>query len=190
MYKSNEIKKNRGEYFCSILYLLSMLIKEFEKKIGKVLKKNCFVLGLDTATKTGWTVLKTTKKKIYFTHGTFKVDTKDTNFKYNEIIDIFQKLIQPKQQVVIEDTFYRFNPAMFRMISRIGAIAYTIAHLKGCEVSYIFATTARKNLGLKGNGKKEEVQAEFLRMTNIKEIDNDIIDSIILALNGALEKLI
>lgn len=167
-----------------------MLITEFEKKIGRPLKRNITVLGLDTATKTGWTLLKTTKKKITFKYGTFKVNVKDTNFKYNEIIDIFQELIKPEYKVVIEDTFYRFNPAMFRLISRIGGIAYTIAHLKKCEVNYIFATSARKLLGLKGNGKKEDVQAEFLRMTDIKEVDNDIVDSCILALTGALQTLV
>jgi len=167
-----------------------LLITEFEKKIGRPLKRNITVLGLDTATKSGWCILKTTKKNITFKYGTFRVETKETYSKYNEVIRLFQELIQPNHKVVIEDTFFRFNPRMYCMISRIGAIAYTIAHLKGCEVEYILATSARCRLGLKGNGKKEDIQAEFLRMTDIKELDNDIVDAAILAVGGAIEKLI
>lgn len=167
-----------------------MLISEFEKRIGRSIKKNVVVLGLDTATKTGFCVLKTTKKKIDFTLGSFKVEAKETGVRYNEVIDFFQRLIQPNQIVVVEDTFFRFNPKMFSLISRIGGIAYTIAHLKGCPVSYLYATTARKNLGLKGNGKKEEIQEAFKKMIGFEIEDNDACDAMILAVNGALDKLI
>jgi len=167
-----------------------MLVTDFEKKIGRPLKRNITVLGLDTASKSGFCVLKLTKKKLTYKLGTFKVDTKDTNFRYNGIIDFFQELIKPEYKVVIEDTFFRFNPRMYCMISRIGAIAYTLAHLKGCEVDYLYCTSARKSLGLKGNGKKADVQADFKRMIGIEIEDNDACDAMILAISGALAKLI
>jgi Holliday junction resolvasome RuvABC endonuclease subunit len=168
-----------------------MLIKDVEKKLGKTLKRNHKVLGLDTASKTGWCLLTTTKKELTVEYGFIKVNTTDKYFKYNEIIKFFQELIQPDYQVVIEDTFFRFNPAMFRLISRIGAIAYTLAHLKGCKAEYIFATTARSRIGLKGNAKKAIIQEEFKKMLGLEELkDEDIIDSYILAYNGLFENLV
>ena len=122
--------------------------------------------------------------------GFFSVKTKNRYFKYNEIIDIFSNVIKPEYDVIIEDTFFRFNPAMFRMISRIGAIAYTIAHLRGCpSVEYMPAVTARKNLGLPSNKKKIEVHKAFIEMMKEKITDEDIIDAEILALNGLVDSI-
>lgn len=166
-----------------------MKIEKLEQQLGRPIKRNIAVLGLDTASRTGYCILKTTKKELTLDYGIIHINTKDNYFKYNEIIKIFQDLIKPEYKVIIEDTFFRFNPAMFRLISRIGAIAYTLAHLKGCSTEYIFATTARKKIGLKGNGKKSEVQTEFLLRTNLKIQDNDVIDAVILAFVGALDNI-
>ena len=163
-----------------------MKIELIEQRLGKPIKRNVEVLGIDTASRTGWCLLKTTKKELTIDYGVVHINTKDTYFKYNEIIKVFFEIIKPEHNVVVEDTFFRFNPAMFRLISRIGAIAYTLAHLKGCNVQYLYATTARKNLGLKGNGKKQEVQAEFKKKIELEIEDNDVVDAIILAFNGAL----
>jgi Holliday junction resolvasome RuvABC endonuclease subunit len=165
-----------------------MQIKDFEHKLGFKLKRNVSVLGLDTASKTGWCLLKTTNKKIKIDYGFIKVDTKNIDFKYKEIIKLFNEIIKSEYKVVIEDTFFRFNPAMFRLISRIGGIAYTLAYLKGCDVNYIFATTARSKIGLKGNAKKEQIQEEFKKKLNFTLEDEDIIDAMILALVGLKEE--
>jgi Holliday junction resolvasome RuvABC endonuclease subunit len=164
-----------------------MTIKTLEKKLAKSVKKDITVLGLDTASRTGWCKITIDKKNVKFDYGFIDIDTKNRYFKYNEIIDFLYKLIQPGYKVIVEDTFYRFNPAMFRLISRIGAIAYTLAYLDGCSPRYMLATTARKNLGIKGNCKKEEVSQYLKDKFGLNIKDNDIGDAIVLALCGVLE---
>lgn len=166
-----------------------MKINILEKKLKIKILKNKIVLGIDTASRTGWCLLTTNNETLYKDMGFINIKTKNKYFKYNEIIDIFSNLIKPEYDIIIEDTFFRFNPAMFRMISRIGAIAYTIAHLKGCKnVEYMPAVTARKNLGLPSNKKKKEVHEAFIKIMKSKVTDEDIIDAEILALNGLVNK--
>ena len=154
---------------------LALRIEEIEKSFDRKIKRNTVVLGIDTASTTGWAILSTEKDLLYIDYGTIKVDAKNRYFKYNEIIDIFSNLIKEEYNVIVEDTFLKMfkikgksvmscNPAMFRMISRIGAIAYTIAHLRGCNVIYMGASTARKNLGIKGNAKKADAHLHFHKM--------------------------
>ncbi len=164
-----------------------MKIKTIEKKLNIKIKKNVKVLGIDTASRTGWCILTTSDTHIKKEVGFIKVSSKNRYFKYNELVELFYNIIKPGYHVVIEDTFFRFNPAMFKMISRIGAIAYTIAHLKGCDVEYLMATSARKRLGLPSNKKKKEVHEAFIKLIKTKVTDEDIIDAEILALNGLIK---
>jgi len=165
---------------------LALNIKDLEKSLHKKLKRDTVVLGIDTASTTGWAILSTEKNLLYIDYGVIKINTKDRYFKYNEIINIFSNLIKEEYDVIVEDTFFRFNPKMYRMISRIGAIAYTIAYLRGCNVKYIGPSTARKNLGIKGNAKKIDAHAHFHSMTGLNFVNADVTDALILSFNGLL----
>jgi len=165
---------------------LALRIKDVEKSFDIKLKRNTKVLGIDTASTTGWAIITTEDELLYLDYGVIKVDTKDKYFKYNEIIDIFSNLIKEEYDVIVEDTFFRFNPAMYRMISRIGAIAYTLAHLRGCNVKYVGPSTARKHLGIKGNAKKVDAHKQFHDKIKLEFINNDVTDAMILAFNGLL----
>ena len=165
-----------------------MKIKEIEKILGKKIKKKAIVFGVDTASKSGWALLKTDNLNIYKECGTIKVDTTDEYLKYNRIIEIFDNIIKPEYEVIVEETFFRFNPRMFRMISRIGAIVYTIAKLKGCKVQFISAVQARKKIGVSPTLKKFAVHAEFKNKYPFKFKDRDILDGLILALAGLIKE--
>jgi hypothetical protein len=74
------------------------------------------------------------------------------------------------------------------MLSRLGAFAYSSAYLnKIPDIKFILATSARKYLGLKGNAKKKIIQKEFIKRLKLGIKDEDIVDAMILALNGVLE---
>jgi Holliday junction resolvasome RuvABC endonuclease subunit len=152
------------------------------------LEKNKIILGIDTASRTGWCIAKSNSKNIEFNYGFIHIDTKNDYFKYNEIIKVFDSIIKPEYDVIIEDTFFRFNPKMFRLISRIGAIAYTLAHIKGCKAEFIAPSPARKNIGFKGNVKKAIFQKAFLDKIKFELTDIDIIDALVLSLNGLIKK--
>lgn len=172
--------------------MLTLKIKNIETKLNKKLKKNHITLGIDTASRTGWAIAKTFDDNLIIDYGILDIKSKDKYFKYNQIIDFFDRLIwndlNKDSTIIIEDTFYHFNPKMFAFISRIGMIVYTIAELLGIKNKiFITASQARKKLGFKGTLKKEQLHNEFRKRFDIKLIDKDVIDAIILALVGAIK---
>ena len=97
-------------------------------------------------------------------------------------------MIQRGKTVIIEESYYSKNVKTFQMLSRIGAIAYTVCHLAGVkDKKFMLATQARKFLGLQGR-KKEDVHEDFKNKLKHKLEDEDAIDALILALNGILEE--
>jgi len=167
-------------------------IEKLEKELGKKIRRRVIVLGLDTASTTGYAIIKVNDKYIYIMEtGLIKAKEKTARLRYNKIIDILSNLIKNNYEVVIEDTFYnaRFGNAwMFKMISRIGAFAYTIAYLKRCKkIKFLLASKARKNLGLKGNARKKELIKQINKLLGTDFKDDNVVDAMILALNGVLE---
>lgn len=162
-----------------------MKLSTLEKDLQIPIKKNYKVIGLDTATRTGWCIITTKNKTIDLNFGYINIKVKDEYLRFNEIISIFDNLItKDLDKVIVEDTFFRFNPKMFRLISRIGGVAYTIAQMRNCNPEFLPPSTSRARLGFKGNSKKEDFQKEFLKRSKFKLDDIDIIDAIVLALNG------
>ena len=170
--------------------MITIKTKVLEKKLGKPIKVNITVLGVDTASRTGWCKIVTTDKEVKIDYGFIDIDSKDRNFKFNQMIDIFPSLIKGCDKVIIEDVFMKFNVMVHSFLSRIGMIVYVICHQQGIkDKDFVWATTARKKVGLKGNAKKEAIHKEFIEKFGIEIDDEDIMDSIILALNGIIFEL-
>jgi Holliday junction resolvasome RuvABC endonuclease subunit len=167
--------------------LITITLKKLEKKLGK-LKKNVQVLGIDTASRTGWCLIKTDAKNIYLDFGVFKVDSKDVNFKFGKIIETFDNIIKPEYKVILEDTFLGMkfmNPYMFKYLSKLGGILFAVCKYKKVEdISFLMASSARKTIGIKGNCKKKEVHDSIKGLLGIEINDEDVSDAIVLALNG------
>ena len=169
-------------------------IKDLEVRLGKKIKKNGSAIGIDTASRTGWALVKTTQNLIFFSYGVVDIQSKDRLFKYNKFIEFFEALFynwaNTKTTVVIEDTFFRHNPHMYAMISRFGAIVYTIAHLFGYKNKiFIRANSARAKIGLTGNAKKTQIQKQLKEKLNLDIEDKDVLDAIVLALCGLIEEM-
>jgi Holliday junction resolvasome RuvABC endonuclease subunit len=166
--------------------VITLSVEKLEKQLGKLIRRNITVLGVDTASRSGWCRI-TVNAKVHIDYGFIDIDSKDRNFKFNQMIDIFPQLLEGCDKVVIEDVFLKFNVMIHAMLSRIGMIVYVLAHQKGIkEKEWKMATSARKDIGLKGRGKKEEVHKEFREKMELDITDIDIVDSIILALSGIL----
>ena len=144
---------------------------------------------MDTATRSGWCKIVTTKTTVTFTYGFIDVQAKDALHKYNQMIDLFQMLIQDVSKVVIEDTFLRFNPKVFKILSRMGGFVYAICHLKGIPASYITPSESRSYLGFTSKAKKEIIHKEFhSKLPQLSIKDPDIVDAIVVALSGVLKE--
>ena len=168
-------------------------IKDLETRLAKKIKRNSSAIGVDTASRTGWALIRTTEKLAFFSYGVVDIQTKDRLFKYNKFIEFFESLfynwVNTKTIIVIEDTFFRHNPHMYAMISRFGAIVYTIAHLFGYKNKmFIRASSARAKIGLTGNAKKAQIQKQLKEKLNLNIEDKDVLDAIVLALCGLIEE--
>jgi Holliday junction resolvasome RuvABC endonuclease subunit len=174
---------------------MTLKIKTLEAIFGIKIKKNVEVLGLDTASKTGICLAKSDNKVVDFSINFINVDVKGISdrqlrnqIRYEEIYKAFKNIIKVDNIVVIEDVFHSFNAQTTILLSRIGAIAWTLAKEKGCSnILWRTATQARKALGLPCN-KKKKIVMETVNELLGTDIDNsDEIDAIVLALNGLIE---
>jgi Holliday junction resolvasome RuvABC endonuclease subunit len=169
--------------------MITIATKELEKRLGFRIRKNSQSVGLDTASRTGWCHIKESENVTTIDYGFIKIDTKDIYYKYDEMINIFKRFIDGWQcNIVIEDVFLGFNVNVMKVLSRIGMIAYVLNKLEGHSCSFLYASTARANLGFKGTGKKEFVHKQISKQLKIDLKDVDAVDAMVLALCGIIEK--
>lgn len=170
-------------------------INKIENKLAVKLTRDRTVLGLDTASRSGYCIATTKGNKLILSTGFIAVDVskiKDKTVKnalrYNAVYETLTELITKDQVVVIEDVFFARNVYTAILLARIGAIAYTVSRQKEIrDIRWKTAIQARKMLGLKCNKKKEEVHAQFCELIGTTITDIDIIDALILSLCGLIE---
>ena len=175
---------------------MKLKIKTIEKKLGIKLRKNAVSLGLDTASRTGYCIARTNKISINFDIGYINLNMKEikdrklrNELRYEEIYKRFRELIKAEYIVVVEDVFFGRNAQTLILLSRIGAIAWTIAKTKKCkEIIWKTAVQARKALGLPCNKKKIIVMEAMNKILKTKIENDDIIDAIVLALGGLINE--
>jgi Holliday junction resolvasome RuvABC endonuclease subunit len=171
-------------------------INKVENSLGVKIRRNATVLGLDTATKSGYCIAKTDSKKLILNVGFINIDVGKiedrvvrNELRYNAFYDAITNLIASSfDTVVIEDVFFSRNVLSLILLARIGAIAFTVCKVKGIkQIVWKSAVQARKLLGLPCNKKKDVVQKFFCKKMKIDLTNEDEIDSIILALVGLLQ---
>ena len=175
---------------------MKLKIKYIEKKLGIKLRKNAVSLGLDTATKTGYCIARTNKVSIDFDIGYINLNMKEikdrelrNELRYEEIYVRFKQLIKTEYIVVVEDVYFGRNAQTLILLSRIGAIAWTLAKIKRCpKIIWKTAVQARKALGLPCNKKKIVVMEAMNKVLKTKIENDDIIDSIVLAIGGLINE--
>ena len=169
---------------------MNIATKILEKKFNRKIVPSISVVGVDTASRTGWCKISTSLDFVTFNYSFIDIKTKNKYYMYNQYIDIFDGLLtQDVDTIIIEETYYGKNVKTFQLLSRLGGLVYAVAHrLRIKDKYFILATSARKNLGFKGNLKKEIIHKQFIKKLNLKIDDEDIIDAMILALNGIFEE--
>jgi Holliday junction resolvasome RuvABC endonuclease subunit len=171
--------------------VLKIPIKILESNLDINIKKNHLSAGIDTASRTGVCLAKSSKTNVYLEYSFLDMKGFNKYHKYNTLIDYIKDFTNSNKldTIVIEETFFGTNAKVFQFLSRIGGMVYTVAHLKGIkEKIFVTAVQARKALSLPCIKKKEEVHKEFHRLIPVITIEDvDIIDAIVLALNGLIE---
>ena len=170
---------------------MKIKLSELEKQIGKKFKRNTSSIGIDLATKSGICIATTNERYIDLDMSFINFETTDEYKRYNEMVDIFEKVMPKVNVVIIEDTFFGLNPKTFKLLSRFGGIIYCLAYQKDKNNSpkFICASSARKRIGIfPANCKKPVVHQWIVDNLKIKQVNEDISDAIVLALNGLLEE--
>lgn len=176
--------------------MIKLKIKDIEKKFKVLLKRNTIALGLDTATKTGYCISRTDEIYLYLDIGFINLDIKGITdremknaLRYEELFNRFKSLIKKEYILVVEDVFFGRNAQTLILLSRIGAIAWTIGRFKNCqEIIWRTAVQARKVLGLPCNQKKEVVAKRVNKILKTKLTNPDEIDAIVLAIGGLINE--
>lgn len=171
---------------------MKLPIKPIEKALGKRLNKNVISIGVDTASRAGICFASVDKDTLYLNTQFLEIKSTDLYFKYNQLIKSFTSLLSisdpDKHVLIIEDTYFGKNVEVLKMISRMGMIVYMCGKQAGIEnIKFIYPTSSRKALGIKGTLKKAEVHKELAKILGVKVEDEDIADSIVLALVGLIQ---
>jgi Holliday junction resolvasome RuvABC endonuclease subunit len=166
--------------------------KLVEKNLGKKLQDKIISIGVDTASRAGICSAYVDKTTLHLDIQFIDIASTDLYFKYNQLIKSFRSLLSVSNpenyKLVIEDTYFGKNVNVLKMISRMGMIVYMCGHDAGIQdITFIYPTTSRKNLGIKGNMKKSDVHKELSKRLELELDDEDMADAIVLALNGLIK---
>lgn len=180
-------------------------ISDLSKILNYEIKKDFCSIGLDLATRTGYTRIKTDKIYAHFDWQFFKLST-DNKQRYIEMVKHLNPLIEKDSFIVIEDThmrefkignkIIRTNPEMFKKLTRFGGIAITLAILqehKNVEWIFVGPLTVRSRLKVyTGRPAKGEAKGLVKKWVEEKlgimlENDEDIRDAIVMACGGICE---
>jgi Holliday junction resolvasome RuvABC endonuclease subunit len=170
--------------------MIKIPIASIESKLPYIIKTNYCSVGVDTASRTGLCVAKTTDTEIVLEYSFLDMKSTNKYHKYNTLIAHMDTYLKGKKAdiLVVEETFFGTNAKVFQFLSRIGGMVYTVGHLLDIkEKMFITAVQSRKALELPCNKKKEVVHEAFhILFPEVKITDIDIIDAVILAINGLL----
>jgi Holliday junction resolvasome RuvABC endonuclease subunit len=170
-------------------------INKLENVLCCKIARDKTVLGLDTASRSGYCIAEVKGNKLVLSNGFIDIDVskiKDKTVKnalrYNAVYETLTNLVEKTHVLVIEDVFFSRNVYTAILLARIGAIAYTVGRQHDIrDIRWKTAVSARKLLGLKCNVKKELVHKQFCELTGSNITDIDIVDAVILAICGLIE---
>jgi len=190
---------------------MTFKIKDIENKLGFKLKRNTYCIGIDTASTTGLAILETDNKSLKVKTSLFKLPvvkkTDELSEKFVEKLTFMLMSIRDfkckefgskkanKTILVLENSFLGCNPVTFGLLRMLCGIIFAELFDNFEDILIIFPMSARKQIGfksqLKKGTKREDKKKELINFINnifgTEEKDDNIIDAIILALNGLKE---
>jgi len=152
---------------------------------------------------TGVAVIRTTNNSLILEQ-TLKISV-PKNIKLLDSIDLFISQLQNfKNKIskqykidknIIEDCFFLRNVNTLKALSRFGVLIYTNFKDISKETVFVMPTTARSRIGFKKSGKgikgkylKKEIMNYINGLLLTKITDDDISDSVVLAICGLVEE--
>ena len=172
--------------------MIKLNLHDTELKLFCKLKRNFSSAGFDIAGTTGVCFAKTDNDILYLDWTLMNWETKEQRKLFETIYKDFGDLLSDENLVVIEDTHVRFNPAVALLLTRMGAFCMAQCINKKLAFELIGPVSARSKVGINQKkipkGKSKEYVKEWLGTTlGIEMKENNVADSIVLALCGLIE---
>lgn len=148
---------------------------QLEAILGKKIKRNMIGLGIDVACETGYCIATSTEDEVTLDYNYIKFPKDDSFATYQEMANVFTKIIKKNHYVVIEDSYYSRNFKTFKVLSRFGGIIVGICEMVNV-VDYTFKTPThmRAQVGLKMGKAKKGKAKQFIRQWIVENLDLDI----------------
>jgi len=176
---------------------MKIAIKSLEKKLGKKLKRNLTVLGIDSASTAGMALLKVNSRSIDFTTQKLKFGTHKKGTPINSKLDTGIKAIQeyiafnihkPMDLIVIENAYLNLNKYTYGLLRMLSGIFYCEFSEYSKDIVFYYPTEHRKITGfdskkMKGDALKKLV-VTWVEYLGFGKLSHDEADAIMLALAG------
>ena len=171
---------------------MKLKIADLEAKLGKKIKRNFSVVGVDTASTTGLGFIKTTDKDIEINWSIVSFEANTIQELYVQMYEEFGKFLDNSVKlVVVEDVFLGPSPSVTIKLARFGGLAIAHAINNNVPFATIGPTSARSKLfkidRVKYKGKPKEAVADYLKSIGIVIDENNAADGIVLALLGIID---
>ena len=165
---------------------MNFKIKDIEKKLGKIIRRNCISVGFDVAEKyTGICILKVDNETIFIKHTqVIETSDKDDHFhRADNYVFALEKLKQNIQKfkdskiMTIERCYYGRNVETLIHLAHFGILTYIILRKEFDIYYYLGATTARSLIGFNQRRQEEKGTLKIQTITRgknkgkIKKID-------------------
>jgi len=173
-------------------------IKDIAKITEYEVKKNFVSIGLDFATRTGISFIKTNNTEATIEYMFIEFKGNEPKEKYKIMVNTLENLLNSEDMAIIEDVFIGFNRAGSMELAKYHAFAISECIRKKVNYETISAMSCRNRLGILtskkagyGKGQAKQAVADWLKNKfNIDlQGDTDASDAICLALLGILEGL-
>ncbi len=185
-------------------YIKKIKLAHIEGWINKRLKRNIISIGWDVSMhNTGIAVIRTTDTylvlelthKIIVPH---KIPLLDSVDLFVEQLEDFKRIINQKYKLdksIIEDCFFGKNVKTLKSLARFSILIYDRFRNMAKTSMLILPMSARNKVGFKKSGKgikgkylKKEIMNYINGLLGTKIKDDDIADSVVLALCGLIEE--
>jgi len=170
---------------------MKIKISDLENKIGYKIKRNFICAGVDTASRTGVCFIKTGRTYIHFDWAFLEFDYENQKDMLKQMHNEFKNLFTTEKLVVVEEVYIGFNRMGCLRLAKMGTLVVAECIHRDIDFEIISAVSARGKFKINtrkyGKGKSKLAVADYLKEIGLYVDDEDISDSIVLALLGICE---
>ena len=168
---------------------------ELEKKLGKKIKRNTSVLGIDAASTAGMAYIKVNKNILYFETEKIKFGGHKKGTQIGDKLDKgigaikkYKSTHSPVDLIVIEKAYLKLNKYVYGLLNMLAGVFYCEFSNFTKKILFYYPTEHRKLIGfnsksMHGNSLKALV-VSWVNNLGFGKLSHDEADAVMIALSG------